>query len=524
MYQAPERAVGMTRRRREPDHADRAAARRAPTIPDEPPSLTRNAVLALLAQLTTGVFTTALTLYLVHALGPEGFGLFALALSFGAIAQLAADFGIPLSVSRFLADNRGDNAAVVSLFADALRLKLAAATVAAGTLFFLASPLATAYEKPELVWPIRAIALSVFAESLLTLYAAAFIGLARVAVNLRLIFVESVAETAASITLVALGAGAAGAAFGRAIGYGVGALFGILIVARLLGRSAITPSLRSRGRTAEIAGYAGPLFIISAGYTLYAQVDVLLIGAFLGTTAVGLFSGALRLSVPLAYVGQALANSVSPRLGGGRGRIAFSAGLRWLVIFQALAVAPVIVWAEPIVETILGPEFSGATNVLRVLALFIFLDGPSRLLSTTVNYLGYAGRRIPIVLAALGINVLLDVILLPTIGVVGAAIGTGTAYTLYVLGHFRICRQVLELPLRPIVLTLVRVATAAAVMSAVLLAVGTSSLSASEWIFGSVFAVIAYGLALIVTGEVAPSEIQRGRTVARVKISRLRGS
>src|SRR5439155_6583664 len=180
--------------------------------------------------------------------------------------------------------------------------------------------------------------------------------------------------------------------------------------------------------------------------------------ALRSTTAVGLSTAPLRLSVPLAYLGQALANSVAPRQakgGEGAGGPAFQTSLRWLILFQAVLLAPVIVWADPIVRLLLGSHFSGSADVLRVLSLYIFFDGPSRLISTTVNYLGRAARRIPIVLFSLAVNAAIDVALLPQIGVVGAAIGTGVAIScFYVPAHFRICLQELDLQVRTLAATL----------------------------------------------------------------------
>ena len=52
-------------------------------------------------------------------------------------------------------------------------------------------------------------------------YRTAFEAIGRVRLNLRLVFSESAVEAGASIALVLAGAGVVGAAFGRAIGYGV---------------------------------------------------------------------------------------------------------------------------------------------------------------------------------------------------------------------------------------------------------------------------------------------------------------
>jgi O-antigen/teichoic acid export membrane protein len=502
-----------------------AGARESPPAPSgETASIARNTALALLTKLTTGFFTAGLLLYLVRALGPDSFGVFALATGLGEIAFLLADFGIPYSTSRFLAESRNDRAAIAALLADALRLKLLTAALVAGGFFAAAGPLAAAYDKPALVWTLRGVAVAVFGMSVMMLYVNAFIGLARIAVNLRVIFFESLMETAASVALVALGGGVVGAAFGRAIGYLFGALVAVAIVGKLFGSAAFRREKQS-GRARQIARYAAPLLVTNSAYTLYAQVDVLIIGALLGTTAVGLFSAPARIVIPLTYVGQAVANSVAPRQARTgrepRSVEAFQASLRWLVIYQSILLAPIIIWAGPIVRLLLGSAFHGSTNVLRALALFIFLRGLGPLISTTVNYLGQAARRIPIVLGALVVNVIIDLALLPRIGVVGAAIGTGIAYSLYVPAHFRICRRELGIRLRPLALTLFRALLAASGMGVVLFATGTGTLSLARWLIGGIGGLAAFAVVLLLSGEISGDEIRRGRRAMAANLSRL---
>ena len=482
----------------------------------------RNAVFALLVQITTGVFTTAVTLYLVRALGTTGFGLFALALSIGRLAIIAADAGVPLSVARFLAETGGDRRSAAGLLRDSLRLKLISGAVVAVALFAAAGPIAEAYNQPALVWPLRGVACSLFSESLLGLYFAAFIALGRNSLNLRLTFIESFVEAGAIIALVAAGAGVTGAAFGRAIGYTVGALVATVAVYRLFGRALL--STRTAGRTREIAAYAAPLVVASGAYTFYSQIDVMIVGAILGAYAVGVFAAPMQLAIPLAYIGQALANSVAPRQAvsdKGPNVPAFVTSLRWLIIVQTALIAPIVVWPEEICRILLGTQFAQSADVLRVLAPYIFLRGLGPLISTTVNYLGRAQQRIPIVLGALVVMVAIDVALLPRIGVVAAAIGATAAYSLYVPAHFVICWRELGFDLRPLALTCLRALAAAGAMAGVLLAIGTGPISIATLIVGSVVGTVVFAVVLVLTREVSRSELRRGGAAVSTQVSRL---
>lgn len=487
--------------------------------PDSGDSIGRNTAFALATQFTTAAFTAALTLYLVRALGPPGYGLFSLALGVGSLLLLPSDFGISASAARFIAERRGDRSAVAAVFADALRLKLMAATIVSVCLLAAAGPIAGLYGEPGLTWPLRAIAIALFGQSVMQFFSTTFVALGRISVNLRLVFSESLVEAGASLALVLLAGGAGAAAAGRAVGYAFGAVVGLLLALRALGRPRLSLRARPESRGRQIARYAGALLVIDGAFTLFSQVDVLLIGSLLGATSVGLFQAPVRFTIFLQHPGLSVASGVAPRLARREGHPPavreFAASIRYLIIYQALLVAPVVVWARPITDLLLGDGYEGSASVLRALAPYIFLSGLAPLLSVAVNYLGEARRRVPIAIGAVLVNVILDLLLIPAIGIVGAAVGTGVAYALYVPAHFLICRQMIELPLRPIAATLARSLVAAGAMAGVLALFGTSDLSVAKWVGGSVAGAAAFGAVLAATGELSRRELRSAARVAR---------
>ena len=469
---------------------------------------------SLVVQITTTIFTAVLTLYLVRALGPTAFGVFGLALGISTIAILLSDMGVSHSTARFVAERLEQRSAVGAIIADALRLRLLLATIVEIGLVALAEPIADAYGEPDLAWALRGMALAVFFQSVLMLYLDSFTAMGRISRNVWIVLVESLTETTASIALVALGAGAAGATFGRAIGYAVGAAAAVAVATRMIGKTAFRVR-RATGRPShvrEIAVYALPLLVTNSAYVLYSTAGILLIGALLTTTDVGIFGAPLRLTVFMGVLGLAVANAVAPRLARHRDDptsvIALCRALRFLIMFQALLIAPLIVWAEPIVSVLLGPDYSGSVDVLRGLTPYVFLLALGPLITTSVNFLGKAGRRIPIVIGALVVNVGIDVALLREWGIVAAAVGTSVAYLIYVPAHLYLCKQSVTVPLRPLAVTLGRSLLAASVMGGVLALAGTSELSVAAWVAGGSGGVLAYVAALILSGELTTHELR----------------
>lgn len=477
-------------------------------------SIARNTAFALVIQLASSAFTAALTLFLVRELDPSGYGVFGLALSVAALLTLPSDFGITASAMRFIAEHRGDRDAVARLMADALRLKLVAAGVVSVGLFALAPLVADGFGTAALTWPLRGTAIALFGQSLMLFFAGSLIAQARVALELRIVLSESAVETGASVALVLLGAGATGAAFGRAIGYAVGMTVGLVLLARLIGRAGF--SLRRRGptRTREIARYAGALAVIDWVFTFFAYLDTILIGILLDERAVGLFQAPMRIVGFLQLPGQAVATGVAPRVAAhereGRNVAAFVAGVRGLTLFQMLLVPPLLVWAEPIAGLLFGGGYGSSAGVLRAIAPYVFLMALGSLISQAANYLGAARLRVPVAVATLVVNLVIDLVLIPRIGIVAGAIGTDVAYALYVPAHLWICGRLMPLPLRSLALTLARALLAAGAMAGVLAAFGVSQLSVSGWIGGVVLAPAAYVLVLLATREVSVGELRAG--------------
>jgi O-antigen/teichoic acid export membrane protein len=492
----------------------------APPRPaEQADSIRRNTAFAVATQITSAAFTAGLTLYLVRALGPDDYGVFALAVGIGTLLVLIADFGISGSAGRFIADHRDDPKAVADVIADASRLKLMTLVPVTAILFALAGPIASAYGNQDLTWPLRGMAIAVLGQSLFFLYRNVFVSGGRVSFAWQVTLLESAAETAASVFLVALGAAATGAAFGRAIGYVLGALIGVVMTIQLIGSHSI--GLKSRGHGRRIAGYAGALFVVTIAFALFEQIGVLLIGAIISTTAVGVFEAPMRLTTFLTYGGQALAFGVAPRLAkGGEGPDlgAFNTATRYLIVLQGALLAPILVWTAPIVDLTLGSGYGESIGVLRGLAPFIFLSGIGTFITIAVNYVGEARRRVILSFVTVTLAAAINLVLLPSIGVVGGAVATDVSYAIYVAGHFWICKQVLELPLGPVTLTLIRCLAAAAAMAGAMALIGTSSLSWSEWVTGSIAGVIAYVLVLTVTGEISRSDIVDAIDQARARL------
>lgn len=479
-------------------------------VPDAGPL--RNTVLQLATQAAGVVFTGALTLYLVRALSPSGYGLYALAISIGSLLVLPAGLGLPMAVGRFLADHRQDRDQVSAILGMGIRLQVPVAVLASLALFAASGAVASAYGHPGLKWPLRWAALAIAGQALFSFLTSVSTSVRQARIGLWMAVIESAVETLASVCLVLAGAGAAGATLGKAIGYSVGALVGLYLTLRLLrrprGRVAAQRSVSRR----RLMSYAGAMFVVDLSFSALAQLDVLLIGALLTAAAVGSFSAVWRVLTVLGYLGVAVAGGIAPRLslgGGSPDTRAFSRAIRYLVVAQGLAIAPMLVWATPIVTLLLGPGYPDAAGILRALTVYFFVGAPAALISVSVTYLGEARRRIVVVLGTLALGIVAIYVLIQAVGVVGAALGDDIIVIVYVSAHLWICTRLITVDLRRLVWSLVRTLTAAAVMAVPLLIIGSNHLDPVQWAAGLTIGGLAYVLVLLLTRELSVDELRR---------------
>ena len=187
---------------------------------------------------------------------------------------------------------------------------------------------------------------------------------------------------------------------------------------------------------------------------------------------------------------------------------ALERAIRYIVMAQAALLPFVTVWAAPITVLALGSTFSESASVLRALSPYVFLIGLGPVLVLPLNYMGEAKRRIPISIGTLLVNAAIDIVLIPRIGILGAAVGSDVAYAIYVAANLWLCHSLLDLPLGPLARTAARSALAAGAMAIVLALFGTESLSVFEWLGGGAAGTAAFLAVLLLTRELSLSEIQ----------------
>jgi O-antigen/teichoic acid export membrane protein len=175
---------------------------------------------------------------------------------------------------------------------------------------------------------------------------------------------------------------------------------------------------------------------------LQFRIDAFLLNALIAVSATGVYSVASGLAETLWYVPNALgvvmfSRAVDPQADAGRIAAAMT---RTTFLLTAIVALPVFVLAPIVVELVYGPAFAEAAPALRGLLPGIVAYSVVAVLSRYIVGVGRPTIATAVLLVGLSTNVALNLVLIPALGLVGAAASSSISYLLtaiLVLAAFR---------------------------------------------------------------------------------------
>ena len=199
----------------------------------------------------------------------------------------------------------------------------------------------------------------------------------------------------------------------------------------------ITPSRFSRRHVREVTAFSAYMFLIGIAIQLGMHVDTLIVGAYIGTTAVAIYTVAMRLTEYQRQLCGQFSHFLFPLIvryhaaqDAGAVRTTLLEGTRLGVGLATLVALGLIVFGPPLVQLWMGTGFEEAIIPLYVLAaasVVMVAQGP-----TGTILLG-TGRHRMVAAASISesvMNVGLTIALIGPLGLAGAAIGTAIPFTL----------------------------------------------------------------------------------------------
>ncbi|MGH9041072.1 MAG: polysaccharide biosynthesis C-terminal domain-containing protein [Acidimicrobiia bacterium] len=406
-------------------------------------SLARGGTLNLIGAAASGVLTFALVLVLTNALGPAGYGAFASAMGLFTImsrtAELGADTGLVRTVARLKARGRPQDIRPTLLVA--LVPVLSVATLLGVALWLWAPELAQIFGKGQGSGQIADFA-RIFAFFLPPSAATLVLlsGTRGFGTMVPSVLVDKIGRPAIqpllALAVVAGGLGTTAVALAFAVPLAVActAAFGwLFVLLRKAERQAAKKGTGGVARpTRELAarfwrftaprGFAG-IFQVT---TLW--LNTLLLGGIGSTREAGIFNAATRYVTAGLMVGVAIQQVLQPKLAellalgdNRRAKQVYQASTAWLVT----AVWPLYLsfaLFSPALLRVFGGEFAAGENVLVVLGLTMLVATGVGTVDVVLLMGGKSSWNLYNTIAGLTVQIVLNLLLIPPLGVTGAAL------------------------------------------------------------------------------------------------------
>ena len=445
----------------------------------------------------------AVNVWLGRLLGPEEYGRFAVVIAVMTLLNVVQNASVPQALARIVARDPRTASAELRI---ALSLQLGFGILLAALLFTAAAAVAHSLGDPRLEESLRAAAIVVPPYGVFTVLVAYQNGLARHG-----------RQAAGQITYaIAKVVGAVGLAYplratGAALGYGVAAVAGAIVVAA-------RPSWRRpHSRPTDLLSFAAPHAAYALATMGQFSVDILLVMALASDPdASGIYAAAQSIARIPYFLLAGLAVLLLPGVAAAVriDRHSATGTVRQAIRLSALIVLPVvaIVVASSggVLELLYGGPYASGTALLGVLSIGMGALAIGSVAGAALSGLGHPGQAAAFAVVGLAITITGSVVLVPVIGPVGAsaAMSCGALASL-VLVLFRISHV---LPGALPYASMARVSAASLTGAAIVFAVSPEG--PTLVLVGLAALVIAYA-ALTVVGELGPNDAERIRGVFR---------
>jgi O-antigen/teichoic acid export membrane protein len=176
-----------------------------------------------------------------------------------------------------------------------------------------------------------------------------------------------------------------------------------------------------------------PIFLVESFYFLLTNTDIVLLQHFRTPDDVATYYAAAKTLVLIAFVHFAVSAAVGHRfteyhVTGDRARLAeiLSRSIRW-TFWGSLAAGVVVLAMGPLLLSLFGPQFVDGYRLMLILAVGLLARASLGPVERLLNMLGEQRSCAAVYASAFVINLAIALVLIPRLGLDGAAIATATA-------------------------------------------------------------------------------------------------
>jgi stage V sporulation protein B len=383
-------------------------------------------------------------------LTPYEFGILNLALPIQYMIVILSSSGIAPAIAKFVSEYEGkqDYERRDMVISSSLVFYTLVGLIA-GVLFYLASPFIGLhiFNEPRVIVPLQIASIALPFGMVVAVYTGIFQGFKRMEYMGGTLVIEQLLRVFFAVLLVSFGLTAANAILGSTLGF-IAALPIAYLIFRKMG---LRLSSYSFNEFKRIFRFSLPVSATALSAFVLAYIDILLLGYFLSAHEVGIYSAASPTSrvvmafstalyaVMLPSVSETVAKKDREQL---KGYIAYAYKLS-LVILVPVTIASILL-SGPIIALLFGTQYQGATAPFEILVVGTAFLGIFTLNSGIFQGAGKPGVPMAILVSTAVLDIVLNVVLIPKLGIIGAATAStlsfvfaGLVSTLLLISHLK---------------------------------------------------------------------------------------
>lgn len=367
---------------------------------------------------------------IIARIGPEGYGLFSLALAVLGIVSVVSFLGLDSAITRYIAYYQGKNdpSRMKGVITSTLKITLPISFILSAIVFLYSDFISiTIFKNPNLSSLIKIMSLGIIPSIVYSISISALTGLKKIEfVVFSKQIVESVIRLIATLIMLYLGYGILGVGFAYVASYffaGASALYFLEMT-----HPFIRTKIRAVSLKKELLGYSLPLLMSGIIYQILTWTDTFMLGYFKTASDVGIYNTAVPTAGLLLMASGALSTLFIPVI-----TTAYAKGLMKNIHATHIKITKLIVaantpifllmffFSKDILTFLFGKEYSGGAITLSILSIGIFISSAVTTSSQILSMLKKTKTIMVLTILSLITNAGLDYVLIPIYGMNGAA-------------------------------------------------------------------------------------------------------
>jgi O-antigen/teichoic acid export membrane protein len=376
---------------------------------------------------------------IARGVGPDAYGQLSLAIMVTGIASTLGYLALGAGLKKFIPEFRthDEEGKIRGAVLSALGISLPLSMIMTATVFFGAEFIALEiFENAALIPLLKIMSFTIILGNLSSTFFDTTIGFNKIIYKTGTVrIIQNVVQLGATVGLLLLGFEVASAAWGWLAGTAIAAILGLYFMEKKVGPiifSRVKPDFQMK----SLIKFSSPLIISGLIGTLLGWADTGLLGYYMTDFEVGLYNAALPTAMlillPHKSIGSLAVSSFSELKERDEESIqdSLQTATRWVFSIVLPTFLILLLYAEQVLKVLFGSEYVTASFALSILAGGYLIDATAGRVGSFLNSKGYTQYILYNNVAALSLNLILNIVLIPVYGIVGAAIATASSTAL----------------------------------------------------------------------------------------------